>query len=195
MKIYTKTGDTGETGLFGGARVSKASDRVDAYGVIDELNSVIGLVRAHGSKNTDARCDALLAAVQSELFNVGAELACVSGKEAKLGVPLVSEAEVTPLEAMIDTLEADLPPLTSFVLPGGAAEAAYLHLARTVCRRAERKIVGLSQHEPVRPEVVRYVNRLSDLFFVMARHANHRANIADVPWLARKQGATSRDDA
>lgn len=192
MKIYTKTGDRGETGLFGGARVSKASDRVDAYGVIDELNSVIGVVRANG---TDSRCDTLLAVVQSELFNVGAELACVPGKEAKLGVPLVSEAEVTPLEAMIDTLEADLPPLTSFVLPGGASEAAFLHLARTVCRRAERKIVALSQHEPVRDEVVRYVNRLSDLFFVMARHANHRANIADVPWLARKHGATSRDDA
>lgn len=188
MKIYTKTGDKGETGLFGGARVSKASDRVDAYGVIDELNSVIGVVRANG---TDARCDALLATVQSELFNVGAELACVSGKEAKLGVPLVSEAEVTPLEAMIDTLEADLPPLKTFVLPGGGTEAAFLHLARTVCRRAERKIVGLSQQEPVRPEVVRYVNRLSDLFFVMARHANHRANIADVPWLARKQTETT----
>lgn len=182
MKIYTKTGDKGETGLFGGARVSKASDRVDGYGVVDELNSVIGIVRSHGS---DARCDAVLKAVQSELFNLGAELACVPGKEEKLGVPLISEAEITPLEIMIDTLEADLPPLTSFVLPGGSVEASFLHLARTVCRRAERKIVGLSQHEPVRAEVVRYLNRLSDLLFVMARHANHRANVADVPWSAR----------
>ena len=182
MKIYTKTGDRGETGLFGGARVSKASDRVDAYGVIDELNSVIGLARAHGGH---AATDECLKAIQSELFNVGAELACVPGKEDKLGVPLISEAAIVPLEHMIDTLEADLPPLTNFVLPGGCVEASVLHLARTVCRRAERKIVGLSQQDAVRAELVRYVNRLSDLLFVMARHANHRAGIADVPWSAR----------
>lgn len=182
MKIYTKTGDQGETGLFGGARVSKASDRVDVYGEVDELNSVIGHARAH---STDARCDALLQSVQSELFNVGAELACVPGKEAKLGVPLVSEAEITPLENMIDTLENDLAPLTNFVLPGGSIEASILHIARTTCRRVERKTVALSLREPVRNELVRYLNRLSDLLFVMARHANHRANIVDVPWVAR----------
>jgi cob(I)alamin adenosyltransferase len=186
MKIYTKTGDAGETGLFGGARVSKASDRVDVYGEVDELNSVIGAARAHG---TDPRCDALLKTVQSELFNIGAELACVAGKEFKLGVPLVSDAEITPLEDMIDALEADLQPLTNFVLPAGSVEASFLHIARTVCRRAERKLVALSQREPIRNELVRYLNRLSDLFFVMARHANHRANVADVPWIARTPSA------
>lgn len=185
MKIYTKTGDQGETGLFGGARVSKASERVDVYGEVDELNSVIGAARAHG---TDPECDALLKAVQSDLFNVGAELACVAGKESKLGVPLVSDAEIAPLEHMIDTLEADLQPLTNFVLPGGSVEASFLHIARTVCRRAERKLVALSQSEPLRNELVRYLNRLSDLLFVMARHANHRANVADVPWTARTRG-------
>lgn len=188
MKIYTKTGDQGETGLFGGARVSKADERVDAYGDVDELNSVIGVARVHG---TDSRCDALLMTIQSELFNVGAELACVPGKEAKLGVPVVSEAEISPLERMIDALEADLQPLTNFVLPGGSIEAARLHVARTVCRRAERKLVALSQRQPIRNELVRYLNRLSDLLFVMARHANHRANIADVPWTARARGASS----
>lgn len=184
MKIYTKTGDKGETGLFGGARVSKANERVDAYGDVDELNSVIGVARAYA---TDAHCDALLKSIQSELFNLGAELACVPGKEAKLGVPLISDAEIAPLEQMIDRLEADLQPLTNFVLPGGSTEASHLHVARTVCRRVERKLVGLSQHESVRGELVRYLNRLSDLLFVMARHANHRASVVDVPWTARKR--------
>lgn len=180
MKIYTKTGDRGQTGLFGGARVSKASTRVDAYGDVDELNSVLGIVRAHGEAESS-----LLATIQSELFNVGAELARDPSKDVDLGVPLVDEAAVARLELAIDRLEQDLEPLKTFVLPGGSREASFLHLARTTCRRAERKLVGLDQAEGLRPELIRYLNRLSDLLFVLARHANHRAKIADLPWQGR----------
>jgi cob(I)alamin adenosyltransferase len=183
MKIYTKTGDKGQTGLFGGARVSKASARVDAYGEVDELNSALGVVLAH--------CDHLrtaerLRALQSELFTLGAELACTPGKDLDVGVVLLDDANVADLELAIDELESDLPPLKTFVLPGGAVEAAYLHVARATARRAERTLVALSEAEPVRAELLRYVNRLADLLFVMARHANFRANVTDVPWLGRK---------
>ena len=182
MKIYTKTGDRGETGLFGGARVSKASARVDAYGALDELNSVLGLVR---TEPFDEELDALLGRVQSQLFNLGAELATAPESKVAVGVPLVSEAEVAALEGAIDRAEAELPPLKTFVLPGGSRAAAHLHLARTVCRRAERKLVLLGQTESVRPEAVRFVNRLSDALFVFARLANQRLGVADVPWLGR----------
>jgi cob(I)alamin adenosyltransferase len=182
MKIYTKTGDTGETGLFGGARVSKASLRVDAYGVVDELNSVLGLVR---TEPFDQELDALLGQVQSQLFNLGAELASAPDSKVALGVALVSEREVEALESAIDQAESELPALKTFVLPGGARPSAYLHLARTVCRRAERGLVLLAQSEPVRPEAVRYLNRLSDALFVFARLANQRLGVADVPWLGR----------
>ena len=180
MKIYTKTGDAGETGLFGGARVSKASDRVDTYGEVDELNAVLGRVRLHafGDEN-----DALLATIQSQLFDVGAELSS-PGKKS-VGIELVSEAEIEPMERAIDRAETELAPLRTFVLPGGAPLAADLHVARTVCRRAERRLVALAAVEPVRPELIRYLNRLSDLLFVLARLANHRAGIPDVPWVGR----------
>ena len=183
MKIYTKTGDQGQTGLFGGARVSKAELRVEAYGSVDELNSVLGVVRAHC---LDSPTLALLHELQSELFTLGAELACTQGKPVDVGVPLLSDADVARLEHTIDTLERDLSPLKSFVLPGGSAEAGFLHVARTTCRLAERRLVALAANEAVRGEVLRYLNRLSDLLFVMARHANFRANVADVPWLGRK---------
>ena len=183
MKIYTKTGDQGQTGLFGGARVSKASACVDVYGEVDELNSMLGATRAHGA---DPRCDGMLHAIQSELFTLGAELASQPDKHVNLGVSLLAEDQVKALEHAIDALERDLSPLKTFILPGGCAEAAFLHLARTTCRRAERKLVALADNEPVRPELVRYLNRLSDLLFVMARHANFRANVQDVPWLGRK---------
>jgi cob(I)alamin adenosyltransferase len=182
MKIYTKTGDTGETALFGGARVSKASARVDAYGVIDELNSVLGLVR---SEPFDEELDALLGQVQNQLFNLGAELASSPDSKVALGVPLVSEREVQALEAAIDRAEGELPALKTFVLPGGSRASAYLHLARTVCRRAERKLVQLAEREAIRLEAVRYLNRLSDALFVFARLANQRLGVADVPWLGR----------
>jgi cob(I)alamin adenosyltransferase len=183
MKIYTKTGDQGQTGLFGGARVSKAHARVDAYGDVDELNCAIGAVRVHV---TDSRADALLLAIQSELFAVGAELARDPNKQIDLGIALIEERDVQRLESAIDELERDLPPLKTFVLPGGSADAAMLHLARATCRRAERKLVLLATSESLRPELLRYVNRLSDLLFVMARHANFRAKVTDVPWLGRK---------
>jgi cob(I)alamin adenosyltransferase len=183
MKIYTKTGDQGQTGLFGGARVSKAHARVDAYGDVDELNCALGAVRVHAG---DARAGALLLAIQSELFALGAELARDPSKSVDLGIALIEERDVQRLEAAIDELERDLAPLKTFILPGGNAEAALLHLARATCRRAERKLVRLAETESIRPELLRYVNRLSDLLFVMARHANFRAKVEDVPWLGRK---------
>jgi cob(I)alamin adenosyltransferase len=180
MKIYTKTGDKGDTGLFGGGRVSKASARVDVYGEIDELNSVIGLSRVG---RFDDAVDDLLARVQSRLFDLGAELATSPDSKVELGIALINEAEVLALELAIDRAEEELKPLKTFVLPGGSAAAAHLHLARTVCRRAERKLVALADDEPVRPECIRYLNRLSDALFVLARLANHRAGLGDVPWV------------
>lgn len=179
MKIYTKTGDTGETGLFGGARVSKAADRVETYGEVDELNAVLGRVRLHafGDEN-----DVRLAAIQSQLFDLGAELAS-PGKSS--GIELVGPAEIEAMERAIDQAETELAPLRTFVLPGGCALAADLHVARTVCRRAERRLVALMASEPVRVELVQYLNRLSDLLFVLARLANSRAGVADVPWVGR----------
>lgn len=182
MKIYTKTGDSGETGLFGGARVSKASLRVEAYGELDELNSVLGLVR---TEPFDRELDQLLAQVQSQLFNLGAELSSAPNSKVALGIPLVSDSEISALEAAIDNAESELPVLKTFVLPGGSRAGAYLHLARTVCRRAERKLVLLAQSEPIRGESIRYVNRLSDALFVFARLANQRLGVADIPWLGR----------
>jgi cob(I)alamin adenosyltransferase len=183
MKIYTKTGDDGETGLFGGARVSKGSARVDAYGDVDELNSALGVALAQ--VGVDANVRQVLTHIQSELFTLGAELATVPGKEDKLGIAVLSESEVQWLEQCIDRFEVDLQPLKNFVLPGGCAEASFLHLARTICRRAERKVVCLQQSQAVRGELVRFLNRLSDLLFVLARHANFRANVSDVEWRAR----------
>ncbi|MDB4974790.1 MAG: ATP/cobalamin adenosyltransferase [Myxococcaceae bacterium] len=180
MKIYTKTGDKGDTGLFGGARVSKASSRVEAYGEVDELNSVLGLVL---SEPFDDAISRLLTEVQSRLFDVGAELASDPDSKVALGIALVSEVEVAVLERAIDQAEAELAPLKTFVLPGGCRAAAFLHLARTVCRRAERRLVALAAEQSVRPEALRYLNRLSDALFVFARLANHRAGIADVPWV------------
>ena len=184
MKIYTKTGDKGETGLFGGGRVSKSSTRVDAYGEIDELNSVIGLVR---TEPIDATLDALFARVQSALFDLGAELATPPDSKAELGIPTITDADVLALELAIDRAESELPPLKTFVLPGGCRAAAYLHLGRTVCRRAERRLVTLGEEEGVRETCIRYLNRLSDALFVLARLANHRAGIADVPWVGAER--------
>lgn len=181
MKIYTKTGDEGETGLFGGARVSKADERVSAYGEVDELNSCIGILRTHVE---DDDIDALLARIQSQLFDLGAELATVPGRDTS-GQPRLDVSDVEGLEAAIDRHEVGLPPLKTFVLPGGTPGAAHAHLARTVCRRAERSLVSLRASSPVRDEAMHYVNRLSDLLFVLARALNHAAGVPDVPWLGR----------
>lgn len=186
MKIYTKTGDGGETSLFGGARVSKASERVEGYGEIDELNSVLGLAL---SESLDAQVGALLVDVQSRLFDLGAELATAPDSKVSLGIPLVGEAEVSALEQAIDRAESMLPPLKTFVLPGGSRAASTLHLARTVCRRAERRLVALAQHEPVRAELLTYLNRLSDALFVFARLANHQSAVADIPWVGAGRNA------
>ena len=183
MKIYTKTGDRGQTALFGGARVSKASLRVSAYGDVDELNSHLGVVCA--AKDVDPQLASRIREIQEELFSLGAELAKNPDKEVDLGVPGVSDTEIERLERDIDEYETELTPLKTFILPGGTIPAAHLHVARTTCRRAERAVVLLQDSEPVRPELVRYLNRLSDLLFVMARVANGRAGVIDVPWLGR----------
>lgn len=183
MKIYTKTGDDGTTGLFGGGRVAKSSLRVEAYGTVDEVNSVIGIARAGGLAS---EIDAVLAEVQVDLFTVGAELACVPGKEDKLKMDLVSEADAERLERAIDEAEKHLEPLKTFILPGGTPQAAALHHARTVCRRAERAVLAL-EDAPARKEIVVYLNRLSDLLFVLARWANRLAKVTDVPWDPQKK--------
>lgn len=184
MKIYTKKGDGGLTGLFGGGRVSKSSVRVDAYGEVDELNSVIGWARVHSA---DDAMDRLLASIQSMLLNLGAELSSTPGREVNLGsLPRVSDEDIELIEKAIDASEAELTPLTAFVVPGGSAGAAALHMARTVCRRAERRVVTLAAAQDVRPEIVRYLNRLSDLFFSLARLANHRVGVSDTMWRGRE---------
>ena len=177
MKIYTKTGDGGETGLFGGPRVFKDDPRVEAYGDVDELNAVLGLVRC---ESIEASIDQLLATIQNELFDLGAELA--SQEPDRMGTRRVTASQVSVLESAIDEYDARLPPLKNFILPGGIRPAALLHLARTVCRRAERRVVTLGRREPVSVEIVVYLNRLSDLLFVLSRAVNHFANRTDVPW-------------
>ena len=177
MKIYTKTGDTGETSLFDNTRVSKAHPRVDAYGEVDELNACLGAVRAAG---VDAEIGSSLEAIQRDLFALGAQLADPSDKISdRVSKSVLDEASITRLEQLIDRFETELPPLRRFILPGGSQAGALLHLARTVCRRAERRIVAL---EGADPRTVVYVNRLSDLLFVMARLVNHRSGVPEVEW-------------
>ena len=179
-RIYTRTGDGGHTSLFGGARVSKDDPRVRAYGTIDELNAVLGLARAAGS---DREIDGVLERLQHHLFDLGAELATpAAASAAGSHVVRVSADQVAGLEQEIDRFEDRLPPLRQFVLPGGTPGAAALHHARTVARRAEREIVQLTALEPLNPELLKYVNRLSDLLFVLARAANLAARRPDVVW-------------
>jgi cob(I)alamin adenosyltransferase len=180
MKIYTKTGDEGETGLFGGPRVRKDDPRVEAYGEVDELNAFIGLARC---EPVGQRTDQLLATIQNELFDLGAELA--SPEPQRMGTKGVSTAQIARLESAIDEHEAGLPPLAAFILPGGVRAAALLHVARTVCRRAERRVVTLSRQEEISGEVIVYLNRLSDLLFVLARAVNRDAGCGDVPWKSK----------
>jgi cob(I)alamin adenosyltransferase len=184
MKIYTKQGDDGTTGLWGGARVSKASLRVAAYGEVDALNSWLGVVRTEPA----GELDAALQRIQEQLFHVGAELASDPASAAKLNIPLTGSRDIEQLEGLIDDLQARMIPLKQFILPGGSKLASYLHLARTTCRSAERTVVLLRDHEPVREELVRYLNRLSDLLFVMARFGNQLRNVPDVTWSARSSG-------
>lgn len=178
MKIYTRGGDEGKTSLFAGGRVSKNHARLHAYGTVDELNSVLGVVLATGAPDPLPEC---LKRVQGELFVVGADLATPLEAPGAY-VVRVSAQLVSALESEIDTWDAQLPPLKHFILPGGTLCGALLHQARTVCRRAERWVVALQDSEEINPEALRYLNRLSDWLFVAARYANHRAGVNDVIW-------------
>lgn len=181
MKIYTKKGDKGNTSLFGGKSVHKSSQRIEAYGTVDELNSIIGMVLTH---ELSKQGGGYLNEIQHQLFILGADLATLPQKEAK--IERIGAAHIGQLEQWIDTLDEKLPGLTNFILPGGNAAGASLHLARTVCRRAERRVAALKQVDPVSDECIIYLNRLSDLFFVMARFENHEAGVKETPWISRK---------
>jgi cob(I)alamin adenosyltransferase len=179
-KVYTRTGDRGETALVGGKRVPKDSLRIEAYGAIDELNSIVGLARVFNEESLDAGeahqfLDEVLCQIQDQLFDIGSELA-TPAEFFQQGMYRVSEDEIDRLEKLMDKCHEDLEPLKSFVLPGGGRVGAYLHQSRTVCRRAERDILRLSREEEVNPDVLKYINRLSDLFFVLSR------------WIAKQTG-------
>ena len=178
MKIYTKTGDDGTTGLFGGGRVPKTSPRIEAYGTVDELNSCIGLARSssHGEFGD------LLQRIQQELFVLGGDLATPLSTRSDYPVPRIGQVEIRALELAIDEHDAALPTLKRFIMPGGNPLAAHLHHARTVCRRAERCVIALAAEEEITPTNVIYLNRLSDLLFVLARRANQLAGVSDVEW-------------
>jgi cob(I)alamin adenosyltransferase len=184
MKLYTRTGDDGSSGLFGGDRVSKAHLRLVAYGTLDELNSIMGLLRLHA---TPACADeATLQRVQQDLFVLGAILATPAARQDLLGSRMSRPIwELTDMEADIDRLADLAPPMTTFVLPGGTTASAHAHLARTVCRRAEREVVALTQEEPMNLEVLAYLNRLSDWLFALARAENATAGVADIQWVPK----------
>lgn len=181
MKIYTKTGDSGETSLFDGARVPKCDARVEAYGTVDELNAAVGqaisLLPAQDEPTRE-----LLTAIQRRLFNIGAILADPARKSPKKDKESVGDADIAPLEKAIDAWEAELPPLRAFILPGGSPAGAALHLARTVCRRAERLVTQLHRTDGIPPVVIQYLNRLSDFLFVAARFVNMKQGLSEETW-------------
>jgi cob(I)alamin adenosyltransferase len=192
--IYTRTGDDGTTSLFGGERVGKGNPRIDAYGTVDEANSVVGLARAHLHNGPGAeRLDPVLSDIQEELFVVGADLA--TPLDAKPIVPRIKEHHVERLEDRIDTFDADLQPLKKFVLPGGCPAGASLHSARTVTRRAERLVVQAGTSAPINEQAIVYLNRLSDLLFVLARWANKQAGIREDTWTPPKEEAEPKETA
>jgi cob(I)alamin adenosyltransferase len=178
-RIYTRVGDEGMTGLGGGKRVSKDSARVSTYGTVDELNSQIGLALATG---LCARLTAELGPIQNQLFDLGSDLATPATSQARHPVPTVEPRHIERLEALIDEFNEVVGPLTNFLLPGGSPGAAQLHVARTVCRRAERSAVTLAREEPIGPTVLPYLNRLSDALFVMARYENHERGVTEPLW-------------
>jgi cob(I)alamin adenosyltransferase len=182
MKIYTKTGDAGQTGLFGGQRVRKDHARIEAYGTLDELNACIGILRDHLPETSPARPPLLQ--VQERLFSIGAHLATPAEQQDKMPLDLRT-SDLEALETGMDTMDAQLPPLRNFILPGGHPVVAYAHLCRTVCRRAERLVVSLSEQAEVAPLVLQYLNRLSDYFFVLARYLGQELGVAEVNWRAR----------
>ena len=182
MKIYTRTGDQGDTGLLGGSRVPKDHLRLEAYGTVDELNSHVGMLRDLAGEHQRE----LLLLIQRTLFDLGSRLAAVDDAEAAaFKVPPIGAQEVSHLEAAMDAMDKDLPPLRNFILPGGHPPISQAHICRTVCRRAERCMVALARSTPIPPDAIRYLNRLSDLFFVLARWLGHRYGVPDTPWTPR----------
>jgi len=180
MKIYTKTGDRGETGLFGGERVSKSSLRIEAYGTVDELNAYIGLAT---TGVTESSIKSLLEKIQNQLFTIGADLATPSNKKnEKLNIKRTPKDFHSAIEKEIDKYEEKLEPLKSFILPGGSTGAAHLHICRTITRRAERRVVALNNEEKIGENIIIFLNRLSDLFFVLARYENAVSGTPDVKW-------------
>ena len=188
MKIYTRTGDAGETGLFGGPRVPKHHPRVDAYGSVDELNAVLGVALLDVA---DPWIQERLAGVQHDLFDLGAELATPAPAEGRRRpeTPPLPSGRIAEMEMWIDAATEELEPLRRFILPGGTRGSASLHVARAVCRRAEREVTSLAEAEPLDKDVIRYLNRLSDLLFALARLDNARAGVADVVWESRGDGS------
>ncbi len=181
-KVYTKTGDKGDTGLGGGQRVPKDSPRIVAYGTVDELNSHIGVAIAC---NLDPDLESKLKTIQNELFHLGSDLCILEEDKKKFSVPTIEEKHVLELEKIMDNYSAQLSPLENFILPGGTSGAAHLHVARTVCRRAEIEVIALSRNEAIGEFVIRYLNRLSDTLFVMSRYENYQKNYQDVYWNSR----------
>jgi cob(I)alamin adenosyltransferase len=181
FRIYTKTGDKGTTSLIGGTKVTKSHLRIEAYGTVDECNSFIGLLGDHLPTDFPT----LLREIQDRLFTIGASLACDPEKEPKFAIPDLHEADIKTLEEAIDTMDAELPPMKSFILPGGHPAVSTAHVARCVCRRAERCVVRLMEEEPVEPLVLQYLNRLSDYLFQLGRLIGHRLNIPEIPWKPR----------
>ncbi len=182
MKIYTRKGDTGLTGLIGGARVPKNHIRIECYGTVDELNSTLGVVADAAATAETAEA---IREIQDRLFTIGSELATAPGKYVKMKLPDLHNEDVTWLEAHIDRMNEGLPEMKSFILPGGHLAASYTHVARCVCRRAERLAVALAETEEIPDLIIPYLNRLSDYLFVLARYLAHGANAPEIPWRAR----------
>jgi cob(I)alamin adenosyltransferase len=183
MKIYTKTGDKGSTSLIGGTKVSKAYIRIESYGTVDELNSWIGLV---GDQLKHKRSKKVLKEIQDRLFTIGSSLACDPAKETKLKIPDLHEEDITLLEKEIDKMNEKMPEMKSFILPGGHPSVSSAHVARCVCRRSERLCVSMQEEDEfVEPLVIKYLNRLSDYLFVLARYIGHRLKAKEIPWKAR----------
>ncbi len=181
MKIYTKTGDKGETGLFGGARLQKDELRIEAYGTVDELNSYIGLVRDSGLDDDSIQ---MLISIQDRLFTIGSQLASDPSK-SNLQVPQLFDSDITALEKEIDRMNEELPEMRSFVLPGGHPLVSHCHVARCICRRAERRVVSLAKAEAIPALIIPYLNRLSDYLFVLSRWATKLQNAAETPWVPK----------
>jgi len=182
MKIYTKTGDQGKTSLLSGKRVEKYQPRIDAYGTLDELNSCVGMVRDHMS-NPKRKEEVL--AVQDQLFSMGSHLASEPG-QTEFPLPKLEESWISDLETAMDTMNEDLPALTSFILPGGHVAVSHCHIARTVCRRAERGVVYVASEEEVDPVITKYLNRLSDYLFVLSRWVSDSVRAEEIPWIPKK---------